>query len=135
MSPRVMLMLGATSGFLSVAFGAFGAHGLKHRVGPDLLAIFHTGVDYQALHAIALLACGLLALHRPSRSLGAAGWCFVVGSLIFSGSLYVLTLTGLRWLGAITPIGGVAFLIGWACLIYAAWQFRQTPHQGSVQGK
>ena len=125
MSPRLMLVLGAASGFLSVAFGAFGAHGLKHRISPDLLAIFHTGVDYQAMHALALLACGLLALHRPGRALSAAGWSFVIGSLIFSGSLYVLSLTGLRWLGAITPLGGIAFLLGWACLVYAALQLKR----------
>lgn len=126
MSPRLMLTLGAASGFLSVALGAFGAHGLKHRVGAGLLAIFHTGVDYQAMHALALLACGLLALHRPSRTLSAAAWGFAVGTVIFSGSLYVLTLTGLRWLGAITPLGGTAFLIGWGCLVYAAWHSQRS---------
>lgn len=124
MSPRGMLAFGAASGFLTVALGAFAAHGLKHRLGPDLLAIFHTGVDYQGLHALALLVCGLLALHRPSRALGVAAWAFLLGTLIFSGSLYLLSLSGIRWLGAITPIGGGAFLIGWAALCYAAWQLK-----------
>lgn len=119
-----MLTLGAASGFLTVAFGAFGAHGLKGRVGTDLLAVFHTGVDYQGLHALALLACGLWALQRPARGVSVAAWAFLLGSLVFSGSLYLMTFTGARWLGAITPIGGTALLVGWASLLVAA--FRST---------
>jgi len=119
-----MLALGAVSGFLSVALGAFAAHGLKQHLGPGLLAIFHIGVDYQGLHALALLACGLLALQHDSRPLRIAAWSFVIGTLIFSGSLYGLSLSGLRWLGAITPIGGTAFLIGWAALTYAALKLK-----------
>jgi len=122
MQPRGMLTLGAASGFLTVALGAFGAHGLKGRISADLLTIFHTGVDYQGLHALALLACGLWALQRPTRSLNVAAWAFALGSLVFSGSLYLLALTGERWLGAITPIGGLAFLFGWAALLVAARQ-------------
>lgn len=119
---RVFLFIGAVSGFLSVALGAFGAHALKSRVGEHLLAIFDTGVRYQMFHALALLAVGLLARREATPLLQAAGWSFVGGTLIFSGSLYVLTLTGMRWLGAITPIGGVALLVGWACLAVAAWR-------------
>jgi uncharacterized membrane protein YgdD (TMEM256/DUF423 family) len=122
MQPRTMLLLGAASGLLTVALGAFGAHGLKHHLGPELLAIYHTGVDYQGLHALALLACGLWALQRPSRSLSVAAWAFALGSLVFSGSLYLLALTGLRWLGAVTPLGGTAFLVGWAALVVTAWR-------------
>jgi uncharacterized membrane protein YgdD (TMEM256/DUF423 family) len=100
--------IGAGLMFLTVALGAFGAHGLKTRLAPEMLAIFETGVRYQAYHALGLLA--LAALKGPDR----AGWCFLVGIVLFSGSLYALALTGVRWLGAITPIGGVLFLVGWA---------------------
>lgn len=124
MQPGSMLTLGAASGFLTVALGAFAAHGLKARLPADLLAIFHTGVDYQGLHALALLACGLWALQRPARSLAIAAWAFLLGTLVFSGSLYLLALTGLRWLGAITPLGGSALLVGWGSLVVAGWQTR-----------
>lgn len=117
---RIWLALGAVNALLAVAAGAFGAHGLKARLGPDLLAIFETGARYHMYHALGLLAVGLLALHRPSGALGAAGWSLLAGIVIFSGSLYALALTGARGLGAITPIGGVAFLVGWALLAVAA---------------
>lgn len=122
MAARWMLMLGAVSGFFTVAFGAFAAHGLKARLPADLLAIFHTGVDYQGLHALALLACGLWALQRPTRALSVAAWSFLLGTLVFSGSLYTLAISGERWLGTITPLGGTAFLAGWASLVVAAWR-------------
>jgi uncharacterized membrane protein YgdD (TMEM256/DUF423 family) len=115
-----MLLLAAASGFLTVALGAFGAHSLKGRIDPSLLTVFHTGVDYQGLHSLALLGCGLWALLRPTPGLGTAAWAFVLGILVFSGSLYLMAFTGLRWLGAITPIGGTAFLVGWAALFVAA---------------
>jgi uncharacterized membrane protein YgdD (TMEM256/DUF423 family) len=120
MGARLMLLLGAVSGFLTVAFGAFAAHALRGRVAPELLTVFQTGVQYQGLHALALLACGLLALRHPVRPLGVAAWAFLLGTLLFSGSLYGMTLSGLRALGAITPIGGTAFLVGWAALATAA---------------
>jgi uncharacterized membrane protein YgdD (TMEM256/DUF423 family) len=120
MSPRLMLMLAAASGFVTVALGAFGAHGLKGHIDPSLLTAFHTGVDYQGLHTLALLGCGLWGLQRPSKALGLAAWSFLIGILLFSGSLYLMALTGQRWLGAITPIGGSAFLLGWAALLTAA---------------
>lgn len=119
---RVFLLIGAISGFLSVALGAFGAHALRARVGEHLLGIWDTGVRYQMFHAIALLAVALLARREASGLLAVAGWSFVGGTLVFSGSLYALTLTGMRWLGAVTPIGGVAFLVGWAALAVAAWR-------------
>lgn len=119
---RHFVVLGAINGFLAVAFGAFAAHGLEKVLSAGLLEIFRTGVDYQALHAIALLAVGVLARSGPSRGLGLAGWAFATGILLFSGSLYLLALTDARWLGAVTPFGGTAFLIGWASLAWHAWR-------------
>jgi len=107
---------GALLAGIGVAAGAFGAHGLKSRVDPELLVIFETGVRYQMYHALALLAVGWAASRWPSSWIGVAGWSFVVGIALFSGSLYVMTFTGARWLGAITPLGGLAFLVGWAAL-------------------
>ena len=119
---RVFFAIGALSAFVGVAAGAFGAHGLKSRLDADMLAIFETGVRYQMYHAFALLAVAWAASRWPAGAAGAAGWCFVAGIVIFSGTLYALALGGPRWLGAITPIGGVAFLAGWLCLAWAAWR-------------
>jgi len=120
---RIWLTLGAVWGLLTVALGAFGAHGLRGRVADDLLVTWGTGADYLGMHALALLACGLLALHIPgSRLIGAAAWCFVVGSLLFSGSLFALVLTGMRGLGAVTPFGGTLLIAGWALLGIGAWR-------------
>ena len=117
---QLALLCGAIYGFLGVALGAFGAHGLRERLTPDLLAVWKTAVEYQFYHALALLLVGLLASQRPSIALTNAGICFALGVLIFSGSLYTLALSGQRWLGAITPIGGLLFLAGWALLFWAA---------------
>ena len=114
------LFLGSVFGFLSVAFGAFGAHALKDRLVPADLEIFKTAVLYQMVHALALVAVGLWLRSQPSASVERAGWAFVVGTVVFCGSLYFLVLTGPRALGAITPIGGVSFLLGWAFLAYAS---------------
>ena len=120
---RIWLTLGAVWGLLTVALGAFGAHGLRGRVADDLLVTWGTGADYLGMHALAFLACGLLALHIPgSRLIGAAAWCFVVGSLLFSGSLFALVLTGMRGLGAVTPFGGTLLIAGWALLALGAWR-------------
>ncbi|WP_431495883.1 DUF423 domain-containing protein [Pseudomonas brassicacearum] len=119
---RSFLMLAAFFGFTGVALGAFAAHGLKGRLSAEYLAIFHTGVTYQLVHTLALLGVALLAMHIPGRIVTWAGVSFVVGILLFSGSLYLLTLTGISKLGIITPLGGVAFLIGWVCLGLAAWR-------------
>ncbi len=116
---RVWLVFGSLSGFVAVAAGAFGAHALKDSLSPEMKAIFETAARYQMYHAIALLAVGLLHTLRPARTSAAAGWLFAGGSLIFSGSLYALALTGRTWLGAITPIGGAASLAGWLCLAVA----------------
>jgi len=119
---RLFFALGSLSGFLAVGLGAFGAHALKARLSPELLATFEVGVRYQMYHALALLAVGWAATRWPGTAVNASGWLFVAGTLVFSGSLYVLSLTGMRWLGAMTPIGGAAFLAGWLCLAWAAWK-------------
>lgn len=119
---RNFLVSGAINGFLTVALGAFAAHGLKNRIEPELLSVFQTGVDYHGLHALALLAAGLMASYVPGRTIRLAGWAFMLGILLFSGSLYLLAVTDTHWLGAITPFGGTAFLFGWVCLAVAAWQ-------------
>ena len=107
---------------LAVALGAFGAHALEARIEADLLETFETGVRYHFYHALALMITAAVAGHFQNQRLArVAGWLFVAGIVIFSGSLYLLALTGIRWLGAITPIGGVAFLAGWGCL---AWGIR-----------
>jgi uncharacterized membrane protein YgdD (TMEM256/DUF423 family) len=117
---RHFVLLGAINGFLTVAFGAFAAHGLKDVLSPGLKAVFDTGVEYQALHAIALLIVGLLGNSGRSAALTWSGWAFATGILLFSGSLYLLALTDARWLGMVTPLGGTAFLLGWAALAWHA---------------
>ena len=119
---RSFLMLAAFFAFTGVALGAFAAHGLKGRLTTEYLAVFHTGVTYQLVHALALFGVALLCAHLPGRLIGWAGALFVVGILLFSGSLYALTLSGLGKLGMITPIGGLCFLAGWLCLGLAAWR-------------
>ena len=116
--------IGAIAGGIAVALGAFGAHGLKTRVDAELLVIFETGVRYHMYHALALLAVGWAATRWPSAAVTTAGWAFLAGIVIFSGSLYLMTFTGARWLGAITPLGGLAFLAGWASLALAALKAR-----------
>ena len=120
---RLFFALGSISGGLAVALGAFGAHVLKARLAADMLANFETGARYQMYHALALLAVAWAVSRWSDSALPvAAGWLFVAGTLLFSGSLYVMALTGLRWLGAVTPLGGVAFAAGWLCLLLAAWR-------------
>lgn len=122
---RHFITLGAINGFLAVVFGAFAAHALKNLLSPGLLDVFHTGVEYQALHGLALLAVGLLGRDGYSRALNLSGWAFAIGILVFSGSLYLLALTDARWLGAATPFGGTAFLIGWGALAWHAARNRR----------
>lgn len=119
---RGFLLLAAFFGFTGVGLGAFAAHGLKERLSAEYLAIFHTGVLYQLIHALALLAVALLAVQIPGRLMTCAGVAFALGIVLFSGSLYLLTLTGVTKLGIITPFGGLAFLIGWLMLGLAAWR-------------
>ena len=117
---RLFFALGSASALIAVAAGAFGAHGLRGRLTPDLLAIFETGARYQMYHALALLAVAWSATRWPGPWPVRAGWLFLVGTVLFSGSLYALALSGVRWLGAVTPFGGAAFLAGWLCLLVAA---------------
>ncbi|MET0211962.1 MAG: DUF423 domain-containing protein [Vicinamibacterales bacterium] len=116
------MLIGALAGFLGVAAGAFGAHGLRSRLSPEMLAVFETAVRYQMYHVFALLmTAAAIGRLGDARLLSIAGWSFVAGMVLFSGSLFALTLTGITTLGAITPVGGVAFLVGWACLaLFAA---------------
>ncbi|WP_177420859.1 DUF423 domain-containing protein [endosymbiont of Lamellibrachia barhami] len=117
---RNFLFIGAVSGCLTVVIGAFGAHSLKELVTPEMLLVFQKGVNYQGLHSLALLVVGLLALHTRSTALTISGWSFITGILLFSGSLYLLALTGVNPWGMITPIGGTAFIVGWISLALAA---------------
>ena len=119
---RLFVALGALSGFFAVACGAFAAHGLKARLGPEVLATFETGARYHMVHALALLAAGWACTRWPGPFMTASGWLFLAGTVLFSGSLYLLALTGVRWLGAVTPVGGLAFLAGWLCLAWGAWK-------------
>ncbi len=112
--------VGAIAAAIGITFGAFGAHALKSRVTEDLLSVFEIGVRYQMYHALALLAVAWAAGRWPGNLPHASGWLFVLGILLFSGSLYLMTLTGVRWLGAITPIGGLCFILGWIALAMAA---------------
>jgi uncharacterized membrane protein YgdD (TMEM256/DUF423 family) len=119
MSERLAALLAALNGFIAVAAGAFGAHGLKKRLEPDLLAVFETGARYQMYHALALFAVAWL-IARGATPARLAGWLFVAGIVLFSGSLYALALSGVRSLGAVTPLGGLCFLAGWGILVWAA---------------
>ena len=122
---RMFLAVGSTSAFLAVAAGAFGAHALRDRLDDSLLAAFETGVRYQMYHALALLAVASVCHARPSRAIRAAGICMLIGIVLFTGSLYGLTLLNWRWLGPVTPIGGVFLLVGW--LLLAVGAVRNTP--------
>lgn len=119
---RIFFLLGAISAFIGVAAGAFGAHGLEDRLNAEMLSIFEIGVRYQIYHAFGLLAAAWAYSKWPSKLISTGGWLFVIGTVLFSGSLYLLSTTGLKWFGAITPFGGVAFLAGWICLAWCAWR-------------
>ena len=121
---KIFILLGSVSAFLAVALGAFGAHGLKNRVTPEMLSVWETSVLYHLVHALGLLLIGILCHLMPEIGLVRnAGWSLLIGTLLFSGSLYVLVLTGVKPLGMITPLGGVAYLAGWLLLAIAAWQY------------
>jgi uncharacterized membrane protein YgdD (TMEM256/DUF423 family) len=117
---RVFLALGALSALVSVAAGAFGSHALKDRLSPDLLGVFEVGVRYEMYHALGLVAVAWATARWPGSVAAAAGWLFLAGTVLFSGSLYALALSGVRALGAVTPFGGLAFLVGWALLAWTA---------------
>lgn len=117
---RLFFAFGSGFALIAVVTGAFAAHALKSRLSPDMFQVFEVAVRYQMYHALGLIAVAWASTQWSSQLITASGWLFVAGILIFSGSLYILSLTGVRWLGAITPIGGVAFIIGWGCLLWAA---------------
>jgi uncharacterized membrane protein YgdD (TMEM256/DUF423 family) len=114
---KLFLSLGAISGALGVMIGAFGAHGLKSKLSDQMLAVYQTGVQYQFYHTFAIIAVGLLAFKFQSGLLASSGWSFLVGILLFSGSLYALSISGIKVLGAIPPIGGLFFIVGWVLLL------------------
>ena len=117
---RLFFALGSGFALIAVITGAFAAHALKTRLSPDMFTTFEVAVRYQMYHALGLIAVAWAASQWSSQLISTSGWLFVAGIVIFSGSLYILSLTGVRWLGAITPIGGVAFIIGWICLLWVA---------------
>jgi uncharacterized membrane protein YgdD (TMEM256/DUF423 family) len=124
MTARLALLFAAVFLFAAVASGAFGAHAMRSKLEPDLMAAFQTAVQYHFWHALGLLAVGILLLQKPdSGALAAAGWLLVAGLVLFSGSLYALALTGVRGFGAVTPFGGIAFLAAWGALAWAAWRW------------
>lgn len=119
---RLFFIVGSVSALVGVGLGAFAAHALKARLDAGTLATFEIGVRYQMYHALGLLAVAWAQTRWPGTLTVAAGWLFIAGTLLFSGSLYLLVLSGARWLGAVTPLGGLAFLAGWLCLAWAAWK-------------
>ena len=120
---KLFITLASLSGMLAVTFGAFGAHARRSRLDEHALSVFQTAVQYHFYHSLALLAVGVIALSQPQTALlRSSGYLFVVGIVVFSGSLYLLSMSGLRWLGAITPLGGLAFIAGWGCLAAASWK-------------
>ncbi len=122
--PRLLCLLGAVFGLLGVALGAFGAHGLKAVLADEMLETFETGARYQMYHALALITVGWIGRTARGSWVSWAGWSFVAGILLFSGSLYVLALTGIRSLGAVTPVGGLAFIVGWVAFAIGLWKER-----------
>lgn len=121
MKNKTILISGAVFMALAVLLGAFGAHALKQNLSPEMLAIYKTGVEYQFYHALGLLLIGLIGFHIKSKYLSRAGLLIIIGMILFSGSLYVLTLSGIKAIGAITPIGGLSFIAGWILLAVAVW--------------
>jgi uncharacterized membrane protein YgdD (TMEM256/DUF423 family) len=117
---RTFFVFGAMLAGLGVAAGAFGAHGLRGRLTPEMLDVFETAARYQMYHALGLFAAAWAAARWPGTAVTVAGWCFVAGSVVFCGSLYALSMSGVRWFGAVTPLGGLAFLAGWVALALAA---------------
>ena len=123
------LILGTVSALIAVGMGAFGAHGLKAMLTPEMLAVYKTGVTYQMWHALGLILIALLRQQNKGKLLIWAGWFMFAGIILFSGSLYLLAILNTKWLGMITPLGGVAFLIAWILVVIFAWQ------QNSVEVK
>ncbi|MDH5551699.1 MAG: DUF423 domain-containing protein [Nitrosomonas sp.] len=121
--PKTFLSLGAINAFLCVALGAFGAHGLKNSISADMLVVFHTAVQYHFYHALALMLIGLILLHfSKSKLIALSGWLMLLGIILFCGSLYILSLTGVRGLGMVAPLGGLSLLSAWALLATGIWK-------------
>ncbi|WP_035060775.1 DUF423 domain-containing protein [Andreprevotia chitinilytica] len=123
MPPKLSATLAALNLFIAVGCGAFGAHALKTRLAPDLLAVWQTAVQYQLIHGLGLFALAWLATQTGAKPFGIAAWLMQAGIVLFCGSLYVLALSGVRWLGAVTPLGGVAFLAAWLLVAVGAWRY------------
>jgi uncharacterized membrane protein YgdD (TMEM256/DUF423 family) len=120
---KLFITLASLSGMLAVVLGAFGAHALRSKLDAYSLGVWETAVQYHFYHSLAMLAVGIIALSQPQTAmLKASGWLFLLGIVVFSGSLYLLAISGVRWLGAITPLGGLAFIAGWACLAATGWK-------------
>jgi len=120
---KLFLILGSLSAFTGVALGAFAAHFLKQKISPDMLAIFEVAVRYQMYHALGLFGIALLDNQFQNIQLAPIGWLFIIGTILFSGSLYALSLSGMKWFGAITPLGGLCFLAGWLWLVWRVWKY------------
>jgi uncharacterized membrane protein YgdD (TMEM256/DUF423 family) len=117
---KIFVAIGAINALIAVVLGAFGAHGLEGTLSPDMLEVFETGVKYQFYHALGLIALGLISIHLPDSSLlKSSGWLMLAGIVLFSGSLYALSTSGIKWLGAITPFGGIAFIVAWLLIVIA----------------
>ncbi|MHA2248771.1 MAG: DUF423 domain-containing protein [Candidatus Kariarchaeaceae archaeon] len=123
-SNNLWLLLGSIFSLLAVMLGAFGAHILEDRIDADDMKTFETAVRYHMYHGLALILVAILSIQTQAKQLNIAGWAFTVGILLFSGSLYILAITGIKWLGAITPLGGVAFITGWSSLAYLGYNSR-----------
>ena len=120
---KTFLLVGSIAALLAVLLGAFGAHGLRHKIAPDLLTVYQTGVQYHFYHALGLLLLAVMSFHLPdSALLRWAGILMLMGIVLFSGSLYLLAISGVRWLGIITPFGGAAFIVAWLLLAFVAWK-------------
>ena len=117
---RLFFVIGSFSAFVAVAAGAYGSHGLKGKLSADMLNVFEIGVRYQMYHALALIGVSFASVQWPGKLITLSGWLFLIGTVFFSGSIYILCLTGVKWLGPITPLGGSMLQAGWLCLAIGA---------------
>jgi uncharacterized membrane protein YgdD (TMEM256/DUF423 family) len=124
---KVFLILGSVNAATAVSMGAFGAHFLKTKIPEDMLFVFQTAVQYHFYHSLGLMVIGVLTIHiKPEKHLGIAGWIMFIGIILFSGSLYILSTTAARWVGMITPFGGIAFIVSWVFIAIAVWKWSAT---------
>ena len=126
---KLFLILGSINAATAVSMGAFGAHSLKTKISEDMLSVFKTAVQYHFYHSLGLLIVGLLTIYlKPEKHIKIAGWMMFIGIILFSGSLYILSSTGIRWLGIITPFGGIAFILSWIYVVIAVWKWSSSHH-------